>query len=78
MYLRGKEEVPCPDGMAGLHIRARDNQVVRATIGPDELAFQVHLARAVPRSAEAAWLGAAVDRPTSPRLVPSNASLPWP
>ena len=45
MYLRGKEEVPCPDDTAGLHIRARDNQVVKATIGPDELAFQVHLSQ---------------------------------
>lgn len=41
MYLHGDEEVPCPDGTAGLHIRARGNQVVKATIAPDELAFQV-------------------------------------
>lgn len=41
MYLRGDEEVPCPDSTAGLHIRARNNEVVKATIRPDELAFQV-------------------------------------
>lgn len=41
MYLCGDEEVPCPDATAGLHIRARNNEVVKATIRPDELAFQV-------------------------------------
>jgi hypothetical protein len=45
MYLCGGHEVPCPDDTAGLHIRARDGKVVKATIGPDELAFQVRLPR---------------------------------
>ena len=43
MYLHGEAEVPCPDDTAGLHIRARNGQVVKATIGPNELAFQVGL-----------------------------------
>lgn len=41
MYLRGNEEVSCPDDSAGLHIRARNDEVVRADIKPDQLAFQV-------------------------------------
>ncbi len=41
MYLRGDQEVACPDDSAGLHIRARNNEVVRAVIKADQLAFQV-------------------------------------
>jgi isopenicillin N synthase-like dioxygenase len=34
-------EVPCPDAAAGLYIRARDGEVVRATFRADQLAFQM-------------------------------------
>jgi len=33
--------VPCPDATAGLYIRARDGEVVRATFKPTQLAFQM-------------------------------------
>ena len=41
LYLRGSEEVPCPDPNAGLHIRARDGSVVKATIGADQVLWQM-------------------------------------
>ena len=34
-------EVPCPDETAGLYIRARDGEVIRATFKPTQLAFQM-------------------------------------
>jgi hypothetical protein len=34
-------EVPCPDDTAGLYIRARDGEVVRAAFKPTQLAFQM-------------------------------------
>ena len=33
--------MPCPDAAAGLYIRARDGEVVRAAFKPDALAFQM-------------------------------------
>ena len=33
--------MPCPDDTAGLYIRARDGEVVRATFKPTQLAFQM-------------------------------------
>jgi len=35
------EEVPSPDPSAGLYIRSRDGNVVKATVPPDSLAFQI-------------------------------------
>jgi isopenicillin N synthase-like dioxygenase len=33
--------VPCPDAAAGLYIRARDGEVIRASFRPEQLAFQM-------------------------------------
>jgi isopenicillin N synthase-like dioxygenase len=61
-------EVPCPDAAAGLYIRARDGEVIRAAFRPDQLAFQmgqatqVHsggLLRATPHCVRAAGGAAA-------------------
>ena len=41
LYLRGSEEVPCPDPNAGLHIRARDGSIVKATIGAEQVLWQM-------------------------------------
>ncbi|CAN6354429.1 unnamed protein product [Urochloa humidicola] len=39
LFMRKCEEIPCPDSGAGLHIRSRDNQVVKVTFEDDELAY---------------------------------------
>jgi hypothetical protein len=75
MYLRGREEVPCPDDTAGLHIRARGDQVVKATIGPSELAFQVHLSGSASH-----WLQGCFWKSmqtSEPPLLLSNACQTW-
>ena len=41
MYIKGEQEVPCPDPEAGLYIRTRSGGIVRALIPADQLAFQV-------------------------------------
>ncbi|RLN00325.1 hypothetical protein C2845_PM06G01650 [Panicum miliaceum] len=39
LFVRKSVEIPCPDSGAGLHIRSRDNQVVKVTFEDDELAY---------------------------------------
>ncbi|CAL5096173.1 unnamed protein product [Urochloa decumbens] len=39
LFMRKYVEIPCPDSGAGLHIRSRDNQVVKVTFEDDELAY---------------------------------------
>ena len=41
MFLRGKEQVPCPDPSAGLYIRNRQGIFQKVSIPPDALAFQM-------------------------------------
>lgn len=41
MYLRGKQEVPNPDPQSGLYIRDRHNNIVKVTLPPNNIAFQV-------------------------------------
>ncbi|KAF5742946.1 hypothetical protein HS088_TW09G01008 [Tripterygium wilfordii] len=41
MYTRDAVEIPCPDSAAGLYIRTRTGQIVKAVFGEDEIAYQV-------------------------------------
>ena len=41
MFLRGSEEVACPDPEAGLWVRNRGGQFQKVSIPPDTLAFQL-------------------------------------
>lgn len=41
MFSRNAEEIACPDSVAGLYVKAQNNEVVRVAIGEDELAYQI-------------------------------------
>ncbi|KAM7277497.1 hypothetical protein ACFE04_019363 [Oxalis oulophora] len=41
MFKRDGEEIPCPDSAAGLYIRTRTGQIVKAVFGPEEIAYQI-------------------------------------
>lgn len=41
MFLRGSEQVACPDPGAGLYIRNRQGRFQKIAIPPDALAFQL-------------------------------------
>lgn len=41
MYMKKGAEIFCPDLAAGLYVRTRNNQIVRAVFGEDELAYQI-------------------------------------
>ncbi|KAF3780347.1 hypothetical protein EJ110_NYTH39386 [Nymphaea thermarum] len=41
MFMRGTQEVPCPDATAGLYIKTRMDQIVKVVFSDDELAYQI-------------------------------------
>ncbi|KAK9149500.1 hypothetical protein Scep_008257 [Stephania cephalantha] len=41
MFMRDGLEVPCPDNAAGLYIKTRTDQIVKAMFGGDEIAYQI-------------------------------------
>jgi isopenicillin N synthase-like dioxygenase len=41
MFKRDGEEIPCPDNAAGLYIRTRTGQIVKAVFGQGEIAYQI-------------------------------------
>ncbi|PKA51090.1 hypothetical protein AXF42_Ash010530 [Apostasia shenzhenica] len=41
MFMENGARIACPDGAAGLYVRTRDNQIVRADFGEEDLAFQI-------------------------------------
>ncbi|PIA65219.1 hypothetical protein AQUCO_00100595v1 [Aquilegia coerulea] len=41
MFMRDGEELPCPDSAAGLYIKTRNNKIVKAVFGEDEIAYQI-------------------------------------
>ncbi|KAI0493874.1 hypothetical protein KFK09_024000 [Dendrobium nobile] len=41
MYIKNGVEVSCPDLAAGLYVRTRNNQIVRAVFAEDDLAYQI-------------------------------------
>ncbi|TVT97440.1 hypothetical protein EJB05_57321 [Eragrostis curvula] len=41
LFTKNSVEIPCPDSVAGLYIRTRDNRVVKAVFEEDELAYQI-------------------------------------
>lgn len=41
MFMRDGAEIPCPDSTAGLYIKTRNGQIVKAVFGENEIAYQI-------------------------------------